>query len=605
MKIGSFRFRRWNTSFRFKMFSRISIMLLLVILLMCLIIRDVIVQRLAADQVQLQLLKTSSKLDTLDNYMMTLMVKTDSLFANEEFTNLIELHPTEAAEYVAKSQTLQKMMDLTVFNLRYPEVSISNYTGGQVSGCLYVRQLGLYPDGQIIRSFSEIENEPYIRDLMNETRTFIWNSGRTAASGSYIAFNRRILSYNDLSDIAILQMRIPVNKILTVLNPSSEEYLVSLFYLDPDGNLICNTGNPGLLDSIRDLPADTAKVMRLGVSGKEYVVNCVQSGLNGYRLIAITSIEPVQEAVAFITPICLIAGVLAVTMACLMLFFLSSSLLKGMCELVAKAQIACSATDKYEQLAPIRDTIEIEELDDAYARMVSTINRLHDLEARNQELLNQVQIELLQEQFNPHLLYNTLSMIRFLEESSGQTKICAVLDHLIAFYRQVLNRGQLITHVRDELNMTANYMSIVREVYDIDLTSTISVADDALDCCTVKMFLQPIVENAVLHGVRQMGSGAIAITGVRQDDTLCFTITDDGAGMEPATLERIRQQLNSPSGGEQGYGYVSVAKRLRLFFGDAYRMELTSELGEGTCVKLYIPALREDQISDTLRSRMI
>ena len=154
MKIGSFRFRRWNTSFRFKMFSRISIMLLLVILLMCLIIRDVIVQRLAADQVQLQLLKTSSKLDTLDNYMMTLMVKTDSLFANEEFTNLIELHPTEAAEYVAKSQTLQKMMDLTVFNLRYPEVSISNYTGGQVSGCLYVRQLGLYPDGQIIRSFS-------------------------------------------------------------------------------------------------------------------------------------------------------------------------------------------------------------------------------------------------------------------------------------------------------------------------------------------------------------------------------------------------------------------------------------------------------------------
>ena len=191
------------------------------------------------------------------------------------------------------------------------------------------------------------------------------------------------------------------------------------------------------------------------------------------------------------------------------------------------------------------------------------------------------------------------------EPSPGQPKICSVLDHLIAFYRQVLNRGQLITRVRDELNMIANYMSIVREVYDIDLTSTISVADDVLDCCSVKMFLQPIVENAVLHGVRQMGSGSITITGIRQDGTLCFTITDDGAGMEPATLERIRQQANSPDGGEHGYGYVSVAKRLRLFFGDAYRMELASELGEGTCVKLYIPALREDQISDTLRSRMI
>ena len=605
MKIGSFRFRRWNTSIRFKMFLRISMMLLLVILLLCLIIRNVIVQRLEADQVQLQLLKTSSKLDTLDNYMMTLMIKTDSLFANEEFTTLIELHPTDAAEYVEKTQRLQKMMDLTVFNLRYPEVSISNYSGGQVSACLYVQKLGLYSDGQIIRSFSEIENDAYIQELMTEKRTFSWNSGRTAAAGSYIAFNRRILSYNDLSDIAVLQMRIPVSKILTVLDPNPEEYLVSLFYLDPDGDLICSTGDSNLLDSIRDLPAGTGKIMQLRNSGSEYVVNCVQSGLNGYRLIVISSTQPVQEAVAFITPICLIAGALAVTLAGLMLFFLSNSLLKGIRELVVKAQIASSATDKYEQLAPIRDAIEIEELDDAYARMVSTINHLHDLETRNQELLNEVQIELLQEQFNPHLLYNTLSMIRFLEESSGQQKICDVLDHLIAFYRQVLNRGQLITHVRNELNMIANYMSIVREVYDIDLTSAISVADDALDCCTVKMFLQPIVENAVLHGVRQMGSGSISITGVRQDDMLCFTITDDGAGMEPATLERIRQQLNSPDGGEQGYGYVSVAKRLRLFFGDAYRMELTSELGEGTCVRLYIPALREDQISDTLRSRMI
>ena len=215
MKIGSFRFRRWNTSIRFKMFLRISMMLLLVILLLCLIIRNVIVQRLEADQVQLQLLKTSSKLDTLDNYMMTLMIKTDSLFANEEFTTLIELHPTDAAEYVEKTQRLQKMMDLTVFNLRYPEVSISNYSGGQVSACLYVQKLGLYSDGQIIRSFSEIENDAYIQELMTEKRTFSWNSGRTAAAGSYIAFNRRILSYTDLSDIAVLQMRIPVSKILT------------------------------------------------------------------------------------------------------------------------------------------------------------------------------------------------------------------------------------------------------------------------------------------------------------------------------------------------------------------------------------------------------
>lgn len=593
-------------SIRTRMFVRISLLLLLVISVMIFVLRSAIKARLEAEQIQLQLLKTASMQDVLDNYMMTLMTKTDVLFVDENFTGLIETHPPNMAENVQKSSALKNLMDLTLFNLRYPEISIANYSGGQVTACLYIRDLGLYQDDKFIRDFTEIQNESYIDKLMTEKRTFSWNYVLSDRQSGYIAFNRRILSLHNLRDIAILQLRIPIPKIMTILNSTSSEYLLASYYLDEEGNVICTNGDAAYLPEVRDIPGGTGEVIRFRSSGERCVVNCTQSGLNGYRLVCVSSMKPIHDSVQFITPIFVSAGLAAVALGCACLYFLSGSLLKGVHQLVEKAQVASLATDRYEHLSPIRDTVEIEGLDSAYARLVSTINHLHSMETRNQEILNEVQIELLQEQFNPHLLYNTLSMIRYLEESSGQQKICAVLDHLIAFYRQVLNRGQLITSVREELRMTANYMSIVHEVYAIDLISRIDVADDVMDFCTVKMFLQPIVENAVLHGVREMGAGTVAITGVREDGKLHFTITDNGIGMEPETLERIRRQINSPDAESgSGYGYVSVTKRLRLFFGDSYHMDLHSELDEGTRVDLYIPALREDQISDSLRSRMI
>ena len=606
MKRNPFHLKSWTSSIRIRMFLRISLLILLVISAMVFAIRAVLKSRLEVDQVQLQLLKTKSMQEVLDNYMMTLMTKTDVLFVDEDFAQIIEFHPQSMAETVQKTAELKMLMDQTLFNLRYPEISIANYGGGQVSACLYIRDSRLYEDEAFIRSFSEIEEEAFVRDLMNETCTFSWNYDKSAQQNSYVAFNRRILSFDNLEDIAILQMRIPMSKILTILNSRDSEYLIAYYYLDEAGELICSYGDQAYLDEIRDMPGNTGDVVKFINLGESCVVNCAWSGLNGYRLVCVSSIKPIYESISFLTPILFIAGFSAVVIGILWLYFLSGSLLKGVCQLVEKAKIASVATDRYEQLNPIRDTTEIEALDEAYARLVSTINHLHDLEAKNREMLNEVQIELLQEQFNPHLLYNTLSMIRYLNESSGQTRICSVLDHLIAFYRQVLNRGQLITCIREELRMIGNYISIVREVYAIDLDFRIEMEEDVLDFCTVKMFLQPIVENAVLHGIGQVGRGKIVIVGSRHGAMLHFTISDDGIGMEPEVLARIRALMNSSDAeGMQSYGLISVSKRLRLFFGDVYRMEIESELDVGTTVHLYIPALREEQINATLRSRMI
>ena len=155
--------------------------------------------------------------------------------------------------------------------------------------------------------------------------------------------------------------------------------------------------------------------------------------------------------------------------------------------------------------------------------------------------------------------------------------------------------------------MIENYLSIVRQVYNIDLTFTLRVSEEAQSFYSVKMFLQPLVENAVLHGIRQIGSGTLTITGEKEGDTLHFVVEDDGAGMEEEALARLREVLDCGNNAhpDHSYGISSVARRLYLVFNNNYRMTVDSELGMGTRVELWIPALREEQINATLAHRMI
>ncbi len=122
-----------------------------------------------------------------------------------------------------------------------------------------------------------------------------------------------------------------------------------------------------------------------------------------------------------------------------------------------------------------------------------------------------------------------------------------------------------------------------------------------------KLSLQPLVENAVLHGIRQIGSGTLTITGEKEGGMLHFVVEDDGAGMEEEALARLREVLDCGNNAhpDHSYGISSVARRLYLVFNNNYRMTVDSELGMGTRVELWIPALREEQINATLAHRMI
>jgi two-component system sensor histidine kinase YesM len=153
--------------------------------------------------------------------------------------------------------------------------------------------------------------------------------------------------------------------------------------------------------------------------------------------------------------------------------------------------------------------------------------------------------------------------------------------------------------------MIRHYLSIVCNVYNLRIDTLIDIPPQLEDLYLVKLFMQPIVENAVIHGIRQSGGGILQITGRREDDLLIFTVTDDGAGIEPHILETIERYIQDESPTEViGYGIANVLKRLRLFY-PACKFTINSTPDEGTKVTITLPAMTEIEMQRLLDRRHV
>ncbi|MGN0485561.1 MAG: sensor histidine kinase [Lachnospiraceae bacterium] len=198
------------------------------------------------------------------------------------------------------------------------------------------------------------------------------------------------------------------------------------------------------------------------------------------------------------------------------------------------------------------------------------------------------EMELLQEQIQPHLLYNTLSMVTAMIKNQEQLRGADILQHLIEFYRGSLNNGKIVLTVREEIALTDHYLSIQNERFGGMIHISYNLEPDIYECHMLKLLLQPIVENAIRHGrAEEMEQLEIEISIFRQNEKLVFEIFDDGNGMKREQLSEVRRSLQT---GEGGYGIYNVYRRIQNYYGDGYGIYIESEYGLGTKVTFEIPA---------------
>mgnify|MGYP002978136337 CR=1 FL=1 len=212
-----------------------------------------------------------------------------------------------------------------------------------------------------------------------------------------------------------------------------------------------------------------------------------------------------------------------------------------------------------------------------------------------QNAKQKMEIRLLQSQINPHFLYNTLDSIVWMAEGGNNRQVVEMTTDLSDFFRTVLSGGKDFITVEEEESHIRSYLKIQKIRYEDILDYSIQIEPGIKDHIVLKMLLQPLVENALYHGIKnKRGGGCIIIRGYEDRDNLIFEVEDNGSGMDPETLEKVRKKLSGTFEGEQadlkkgGFGLNNVAQRLRMYYGDQAEILVESEKGIGTCFKIFL-----------------
>ena len=189
--------------------------------------------------------------------------------------------------------------------------------------------------------------------------------------------------------------------------------------------------------------------------------------------------------------------------------------------------------------------------------------------------------------FNPHLLYNTLSTLKahVTDPVFQQT-----IDALCKYYRIILSNGHLLVRVTDELEMIEQYLFVMKSAYGLSNIEYKSEVDDALsNCAVIKHILQPIVENAINHGLKPLKKpGLLTIQAYLDHEDVVIDVTDNGIGMSQETIGKlITEPL--PFSFSGGYGIYNVQQRIQLYYGEEYGLTIKSQIGQGTSVRIRIP----------------
>lgn len=241
---------------------------------------------------------------------------------------------------------------------------------------------------------------------------------------------------------------------------------------------------------------------------------------------------------------------------------------------------------------------ETRHLGTSIQNMADRIRELMDDIVEEHESKRKTEFDVLQSQINPHFLYNTLDIIVWMIENEKQSEAVKVVTALARFFRISLSKGKSIIPVRDELEHVRNYLMIQQMRFKNRFSYTIEADEDVMDLASLKLMLQPLVENSIYHGMEFMdGDGEIRISVKRNGDDLYLSVEDNGLGMTAEQVERMLTDTGHvPSKRGSGIGVRNVNERIRLYFGKEYGLSIESELDEGTKVTAHLKAVPYEKV---------
>lgn len=322
--------------------------------------------------------------------------------------------------------------------------------------------------------------------------------------------------------------------------------------------------------------------------GEERVITVKTVGYTGWKIIAVTP----QKAIKLNYYQTTVFATFIISFTIFIVVFMNVYISKRLSDPIKELEYSVKRLENghLDTEIYVGGSYEIEHLGKTINNMVVQMKKLMDDIVEEHESKKKSELDALQSQINPHFLYNTLDAIVWMVENENQADAVRMVTALARLFRISLSKGQNIITVRDELEHVRNYLAIQQMRYKNKFTYEIQAEDDVLDMATIKLVVQPLVENAIYHGMEYMnGDGKIAIKAYSKDKSLYISVKDNGLGMPRNVVEKLLIDSNAIKSKGSGIGLKNVQDRIQLYFGNEYGLIIESEPDVGTMMTVHMP----------------
>lgn len=512
------------------------------------------------------------------------------LFMNKEIQSILSKSP----------QNYPLVEQIDDYN-RLIEILNSMQNSREIYGIrLYVNNNFLYAgDGNKIISEAKASSEKWYKDVLDRKGSIYWRSTYeydfkdAREKQSLMSIVRSINSGGfDGRHLGVISVDILERSIYEIVSQVGITESSEVFLINNDGKIISSAGSKKIGTDISkekyfsSIKENNEGHERLKINDITSIVYHKTVENTDWTLVALIPVKEIikgsNEISSFIIILTFIVSVAAIVAA----YYISGTITERIRHLTKNMKKI--EAENWDVIIPVDSTDEIGVLQKNFNRMIKNIKTL--IKEKYQAEINKKNAELraLQAQINPHFLYNTLDMICWMAMKYGADDIVDIVGRLAKFFRLSLNSGRDIVSINDEITHVKMYLDIQTKRFDGDIEAIVDMSEELNTMATVKLILQPLVENAIIHGIHESESkkGYVKITGKLDNNLIVITVEDNGKGMDESALNKL---LAKDKGG--GYGIKNVNERIKLYFGKEYGLAYESKIGQGTIVNVTFPAL--------------
>lgn len=446
------------------------------------------------------------------------------------------------------------------------------------NGSKYKSSYRITKDGNLTKTdqYKEVvSQEGMVWFPTNENSSLIKNNGHLTLMGG---LRIRDSQSGYISGVVFINIQEPV--ISEFVHPELGKS--GFMYIVDENNKIITHPN-------KDLISKNDEMNNLSGSNRgNFILIREKSSVTGWYVIGVIPISELTKESEFIRGIIIIILLLVCFFAAIFAIFIYHNTvipIKEMTRLMKRVEdgdLQVSMPSKYKD--------EIGQLSNGFSLMIKRLKESMDNVYKEQEALRKAEIKSLQYQINPHFLYNTLDSIVWLARANKNKEVISMIIAITKLFRIGLSRGNDIITIKEEVDHVTSYLSIQKMRYSKKLEYEIDIPENIMNYQVVKVILQPLIENAIYHGIKlKREKGIISITAKEDIDKITFIVKDTGIGMTEEKLTMVNDGLQGKTESMSIYGIKNVNERLKLCYGDNYGLHYSSVYQEGTTVEVIIP----------------